>query len=269
MDISKDTVIAFHRTIFSWWSINRRNLPWRNTRDPYNILISEVMLQQTQVSRVLLKYQEFLKTFPDVHALAASRPAEVIRIWKGLGYNRRALYLRETAIAVVEKYNGAFPQTIKELRSLLGIGPYTAGAIMVFAYEKDEIMIDTNIRQIITHFFFDDISQSEKIIEETAWKLLPKGRSWDWHQALMDYGALELERVGKIKKSEKKPFKETSRFYRGRIIDTLRIQKTPQHDIISSLMSYGKPPQDIQTIIEKLILDGLVIREKEILSLPE
>ena len=145
------------------------------------------MLQQTQVSRGLPKYLEFIQTFPNVEALAGASPAQVLRIWKGMGYNRRAVYLQKAAKAIVDIYKGRFPDTEPELTGLPGLGRYTARAILVFAFKKDIAMVDTNIRQIITHFFFHDIPQPEKIIQEVADQLVPKGKSWEWHQALMEY----------------------------------------------------------------------------------
>src|SRR5258706_3228782 len=113
--LQQKKITAFQKKIFDWWATNRRDLPWRHTHDPYKILVSEVMLQQTQVSRVLPKYEEFLYFFPDVFAIAHASPAHILKIWKGMGYNRRALYLYKTAKTVVEKYKGEFPKTQSEL----------------------------------------------------------------------------------------------------------------------------------------------------------
>ena len=192
MKIKTKQIKEFQLAIFSWWKLHKRDLPWRHTRDPYKILVSEVMLQQTQVSRVLPKYIEFIKQFPAVNELAQSSGAEVLRIWKGMGYNRRALYLQKAAQEIVHSYKGIFPKRESLLTKLPGVGTYTARAILVFAYKQDVAMVDTNIRQIITHFFFEDISQKPSVIQEVADKLVPPGKSWEWHQALMDYGALVM-----------------------------------------------------------------------------
>jgi len=189
MKLSKTTVRKFQDMIFSWWKDNRRDLPWRRTRNPYHILVSEVMLQQTQVSRVLPKYAEFLAVFPDVYSLAAAQPAKVLTLWRGLGYNRRALYLQKAAKVIVTDHKGIFPDSEVALTKLPGLGLYTARAIMVFAFEKNVAMVDTNIRQIITHYLFNGLPQKEKLIQEAADMLVPDGRAWEWHQALMDFGA--------------------------------------------------------------------------------
>lgn len=236
----------FQDFIFSWWKDHRRDLPWRRTHDPYKILVSEVMLQQTQVRRVLPKYAEFIEAFPDISTLANASPADVLRAWKGMGYNRRALYLKKIT---------AIPKTEKELMKLSGIGRYTARAILVFAYKKDIALVDTNIRKIIMHFFFHDQPQQEKVIESFAKKLLPKGKSWEWHQALMDYGASQL--WPKLNKKQK-PFKNSSRYFRGRVVDMLR------EKAVSEKTLNVKPE-----IIAGLIRDGLVVRSKgNMLHLP-
>jgi len=259
--------------IYSWWELHRRDLPWRRTRDPYRILISEVMLQQTQVSRVLPKYDEFLYFFPDVYALSRATSAQVLRVWKGMGYNRRALYLKRAAECVVHTYHGEFPRDESALMSLPGLGLYTARAIMVFAFEDDVAMVDTNIRQIIVRFFFGGAMQKEKRILEVAAKLVPKGKSWSWHQALMDYGALELPRGNATNAPRKKtavPFADTDRFIRGRILDVLREKNKAEKQLISDIMKkYGRNKAQCQVIIGGLIKDGLIVRAGNTLSLPE
>ena len=269
MQIKTKRVRQFQRMIFSWWSKNRRDLPWRETRDPYKILVSEVMLQQTQVSRVLPKYEEFLFYFPDVYALSRASSARVLRVWKGMGYNRRALYLKKTAVAVTGLYHGEFPKSESELIKLPGLGKYTARALLVFAFENNIAMVDTNIRQIITHFFYDGESQSEKIIQETADAILPSGRSWDWHQALMDYGALALP---KTKRPAKKyvPFRESARYFRGQVIDMLRDGAVSQRDLAREFqLKYGKDGVFTRNIIASLRKDGLIAVSGGRLSLPE
>ena len=155
MKLSAKRIKFFQKSIFTWWNSHKRDLPWRHTRDPYWIMVSEVMLQQTQVLRVIAKYAEFIQAFPMVRDLAQASPADVLRIWKGMGYNRRALYLLRAAKAIVEIYHGKFPVSEEELIKLPGLGKYTARAILVFAYAQEVPLVDTNIRQIITHFFFD------------------------------------------------------------------------------------------------------------------
>lgn len=257
--------------IFSWWKSNRRDLPWRHTQDPYKILISEVMLQQTQVSRVLLTYQDFLDAFPDVFALANASTADVLRIWKGMGYNRRAVYLKRTAEAMVAAYHGKFPDSELLLIKLPGVGTYTARAIMVFAFEKNVAMVDTNIRQIFTHFFFNGLPQKEKLIQELADKLVPVGKSWAWHQALMDYGAIALPRNRpEQRRGTSIPFRSSNRFIRGKILDCLREKNTKESTLVTRLIhTYGKTKGEYAVIITGLIKDGLVVRQKNLLALPD
>jgi A/G-specific adenine glycosylase len=275
MKLTQKKISTLHGMVFDWWKTHRRDLPWRRTHDPYRILVSEVMLQQTQVSRTMPKYEEFLKTFPSVFTLAEATPASVLRAWKGMGYNRRALYLQRAAQMIVRTHKGVFPETESELRKLPGLGIYTARAILVFAFKKEVGMVDTNIRQIITHFIYNDKPQKESIIQETADVLVPRGKSWEWHQALMDFGSLELpklritsERLPITRKSI--PFKQTNRYYRGRIIDLLRDKHMDEMTLIKLMeKTYGKPIDFIQSIIQGLTHDGLVEKKGTNVQLPE
>jgi len=169
----------------------RHDLPWRRTRDPYRIFVSEIMLQQTYTSRVLPKYREWIQLFPNWRALSVAPFPRVLRAWQGLGYNRRARYLADSARIVVEKYHGRLPKRPEELESFPGVGRYTARAISCFAYGRCEPFIETNIRRVIIHDFF---SSSEKgIADEKILAILellePRKRKRDWYFALMDYGA--------------------------------------------------------------------------------
>lgn len=273
MRLTDSQIKEFQDIIFTWWRTHRRDLPWRKTHDPYKILVSEIMLQQTQVSRALPKFEEFLSLFPTVQALSHASTSDVLKAWKGMGYNRRALYLKKTAEAVVNEYGGVFPKDEAKLLKLPGLGKYTTRALLVFAYKSDVSMVDTNIRQIIVHFFFNDVPQKEKEVEEVADQLVPKGYSWDWHQALMDYGALELVRSkprGKKQGTKKIPFKDTKRFIRGRIMDILRDESLSENKLLDSFQDeYKKPKEFIQSIIDDLIRDGLIVREYSRLRLPD
>ncbi len=272
MRVPSQTVKRFQKMIFVWWKNNKRDLPWRHTSDPYKILVSEIMLQQTQVSRGLPKYLEFVKRFPTVSSLATASTGEILRLWKGMGYNRRALYIQKTAQKIVADFYGVFPQNEQQLKTLPGLGTYTARAVLVFAYKKDIAMVDTNIRQIITHFFFQDVPQSEKVIQEVADQLVPKGKSWEWHQALMDYGAIKLERNEKrTTKKKSKPFKETNRYLRGRLLDLVCERQWKELDLVECMTeNFRKEKKPIEEIISGMIKDGLIIRNKAgIISLPE
>lgn len=183
----------FQRLILDWGRQNRREMPWRDTRDPYRILVSEVMLQQTQVSRVLPKYEEFLHEFPNIEALAGASQARLLRVWQGLGYWNRAIRLRDAARMIVHEFGGVFPQDPATLRALPGIGPYTAGAIACFAFGSAEPFLDTNIRRVYLFFFFpgeDDVPDNRvmEIARQAVWTEEPR----EWGYALFDYGAIEL-----------------------------------------------------------------------------
>ncbi|HEX2186677.1 MAG TPA: A/G-specific adenine glycosylase, partial [Chloroflexota bacterium] len=178
--------------ILDWYRRGHRDLPWRRTRDPYAILVSEIMLQQTQVDRVIPKYHQFLERYPTLEALAAAPRAEVIRTWAPLGYNLRAVRLHEIARQAVERYAGRLPDTVEGLLSLKGIGPYTAGAIACFAFGRAEAALDTNVRRVLGRIFAADVPRAAED-DRPAWQLaravLPPGEAYDWNQALMDLGA--------------------------------------------------------------------------------
>jgi A/G-specific adenine glycosylase len=188
-----ELVTRVHTLLLSWYASAQRDLPWRATSDPYAILVSEVMLQQTQVDRVLPKYQQFLTAFPTLADLASASTAEVLAIWVPLGYNRRAVNLQAIARQVVTSYDGQLPETVEQLLKLKGIGPYTAGAIACFAYRQQVATVDTNIYRVLHRVFLGLEYPEAKIKTEAmftmAAQLLPNGEAYNWNQALMDIGA--------------------------------------------------------------------------------
>ena len=194
-DLTELHIANIRAGLLTWFEANRRDLPWRRTRDPYRILVSEVMLQQTQVDRVIPYYERFLERFPDIASLANAPASEVIRLWSGLGYNRRAINLQRTAQAVMNEHGGTFPHDVMSLRSLPGIGPYTAGAIACFAFEQDVAFVDTNMRRVIHRLVagpeLPDPQLSDKEIVSIASALVPPGDGWRWNQALIEFGALQ------------------------------------------------------------------------------
>jgi len=235
--------------LLSWFREHARDLPWRRTRDPYAILVSEVMLQQTQVDRVLPYYTRFLERFPTVEDLANAATSDVIRIWSGLGYNRRAVNLQRAARAIVDAHGGVFPDDPGDLKKLPGIGAYTAGAIAAFAHERDVAFLDTNMRRVVSRVIFGSESTRESDAIEAANALVPAGHGWTWNQALIEFGALQctarrpaciicplrddcaayptmqvaLQRKStSTRQAKTEPFESTSRFYRGRIVEELR-----------------------------------------------
>lgn len=188
--------MKFATKILKWYATNKRDLPWREDGiEPYKVVVSEIMLQQTQVPRVIEKYHEFLGLFPTIFDLAKASKSDVIASWSGLGYNRRALMLHAFAQEVVQKYNGEIPSSPDKLIELPGIGPYAAGSIVSFAFNKPEPAIDVNIRRIY-HRYFDGRDQGlpGSSIEERALYVLikdsiPTNKSCDLHNALMDFGS--------------------------------------------------------------------------------
>lgn len=184
---------AIRTGLLQWFAIHARDLPWRRTRDPYAIMVAEVMLQQTQVDRVIPKYQAFLAAFPTIEALAAAPTAEVIRLWAGLGYNRRAVNLQRAAQVIVAQHGGKVPNSVAALRALPGIGPYTAGAIACFAFEQDVAFLDTNIRRVVRRLCVgpDHLAAvPDSVLLTHAETLIPPGQGWAWNQAIMELGAL-------------------------------------------------------------------------------
>ena len=188
-----DTVRTFRQRLLRWFRRHGRDLPWRKTRDPYHVLVSEVMLQQTPVSRVEQYYPGFLARYPTLDRLASASPAQVRESWDGLGYYRRATNLHRFAVTVVEEMDGKVPRSSEELRRLPGIGRYTAGAIASFAFEQSVPAVDTNVARVIRRAFFSPRSiPSDRRIWAMATALVPRrGKTaWAFNQAIMELGAL-------------------------------------------------------------------------------
>jgi A/G-specific adenine glycosylase len=219
---AKMTLPKFKKTIWEYYKKNKRDFPWRKTKDPYKILVSEVMLQQTQAARVEVKYKSFLKKFPDVTALAKAPLREILGEWQGLGYNRRAKYLKQCAVEIVKSYNGTFPKDFKILCSLPGIGPATAGDILAFAWNIPTVVIETNVRSVFIHFFFKD---RESVADKEILPLVETENPRAWYWALFDYGAFLKQTGNPSRKSAhhsiQSKFNGSMRQKRGQIIKTL------------------------------------------------
>ena len=185
----RGAVAEVQAALLSWFDATGRRLPWRETVDGYAILVSEVMLQQTQVDRVIPVYHAFLRRFPTFESLADAPAGEVIRAWAGMGYNRRALNLQRAAQAVVERHGGALPTDLKALRSLPGVGEYTANALACFAQGRQVAVVDTNVRRVLGRVFHWPSTPLDREVSESAERVLPEGKAWSWNQALMDLGA--------------------------------------------------------------------------------
>lgn len=189
------TLTAFRQAVYAAYRANPRPMPWRETSDPYRILVSEIMLQQTRVERVMTKFGQFLTAFPTIADLAAAPLAEVLRVWQGLGYNRRAIALKRCAEEIVTSHAGRFPERIGELESLPGIGPYTARAMAAFAFGQAEPLIETNIRSVFIHHFFQGEERvSDRRLMPLVAETLDRRNPREWYYALMDYGVLLKQR---------------------------------------------------------------------------
>lgn len=210
-----------------WKEQGRHNLPWRKTRDPYKILVSEIMLQQTQADRVIPYYKDFLRKFPTARHLARSHLATVLRMWSGLGYNRRAKYLRDAAVEIAEKHSGRVPRDYKSLRALPGVGDYIARAVRVFAFNEPDVLIETNIRTAFIHTFFTgNASVTDQELVTLLSKVTDTRKPREWHWALMDYGAhLKKNGVRNNRKSahyiKQSKFEGSLRQVRGAILKAL------------------------------------------------
>lgn len=281
----RDRIIG---AVLGWYKKNKRDLPWRRTHDPYYILISEIMLQQTQVPRVIEKYTSFIKRFPTLQKLARARTATVITEWKGLGYNRRALFLQRTAQAVVKEHEGKFPKNLETLKSLPGIGDYTARAILSFAFKEKVAMMDVNHRKFYARIFPNAKNDKELLrLAEDMLFGLTRQQYYNWNQGLMDFrSALAKGETGgeldwflkkyppqetsyknsDTSKKKKKPFKETDRYVRGRIIDLLREEKKVSLARTKKVLNVEN--EKFERVIQGLIRDGLIKQVQKSIMLP-
>lgn len=219
---------VFQKLIWMRYQKNgRHNLPWRKTRDSYRILVSEVMLQQTQVDRVIPKYKKFLERFPSFTALAKAKTSDVVREWQGLGYNRRALALKRAADIVMKRYGGKLPRDYDALVALPGIGPYTAGAVLAFTWNEPMVFIETNIRTVFLHHFFPKKKNvSDKVLENIIAETLDERRPREWYWGLMDYGAYLKKTLGNPNArsrhyTKQSTFKGSNRELRGALLRAL------------------------------------------------
>ena len=250
----------------------RHDLPWRKTTDAYRILVSEVMLQQTQVERVIPYYKNFLKEFPTVAALAKAPLSSVLRQWQGLGYNRRAKMLHEAAKVVVREHKGRMPKDAVVLETLPGVGPYTARALAAFSANADSIFIETNIRTAVTHHFFPKKKTiSDKEVLEVLTRAYPKGKAREWYAALMDYGS-HLKRSGVRINARAKGYAKQSKFEgserqaRGAVLRAL-LSGTQTKKALTGLLGTERRPQ-MESALVKLVQEGLVVRTGTRFSLP-
>ena len=278
--------------LLSWFEENARDLPWRRTRDPWRILVSEVMLQQIQVKRAAPFYERFLARFPTVEALAGAPLSDAIRVWGDLGRYRRVVNLHRTARFVVDGHGGKVPSDPDALLKLPGIGPYTAGAVACFAYERDVPFFDTNIHRVLHRVFFGpdvpDATAKPQEVMDLAAGLVPPGRGWAWNQAVMEFGALRctarrpacegcplrdhckarpkiaraLAAAPRAKRNGAGPrYEETNIYLRGRVLARLREAPAPGVTLPDLARQIGGDtdvePRRLSEVVEGLERDGL------------
>lgn len=246
--------------LFDWYAVHRRDLPWRATTDPYAVLVSEVMLQQTQVARVVTRYPAFLERFPTLESLAAAPLADVLSAWLGLGYNNRALRLKRCAEAAPDH---RLPDDLAGLRALPGVGPYSARAVLIFAGNADLAAVDGNVRRVLTHELDLPHDLSPAALQGVAEAVLPRGRSRDWHNALMDYGSLVLtsRATGIAPRTRQTPFADSHRQRRARLLRCL-LERGPLA-LPAAAAALELPVADCRAVVESLAADGLVTLRRD------
>jgi A/G-specific adenine glycosylase len=262
----------FQRIVYDYYQNFGRDLPWRSTDNPYEVLVSEIMLQQTQVSRVVQKYVEFINTFPDIESLAEATLRDVLTVWQGLGYNRRALSLKRLAEIVNATYGGYVPSHVSLLMQLPGIGNATANAVCAFAFNQPVILIETNVRTVFIYHFFstkDTVKDSEirPLVERTLDYDNPK----HWYNALMDYGvALKKYCSNPGRKSahhtEQPPFEGSARQVRGAILRALVTK--PRQTFNELIKAVRFDPDVVKKSIQSLEKEGLIINKGRYISIP-
>ncbi len=272
--------------MLEWWEGQRRDLPWRATRDPWAVLVCEVMAQQTQVARVAERWAPFLERFPTPSACAAAPAADVLRLWSGLGYNRRALALHRCATEVVGRHAGELPRDLDALLALPGIGPYTARAVAAFAFELDHGIVDTNTARVLARWSGRRLSAKE--MQAAADEAVPAGAGWAWNQALLDLGAAVCTRrdprcedcpvsagcawhaAGRAAPDPadgshgvsggQSRFEGSDRQGRGRLMEAMRSAPVPVGQLASAM---GWPDDEARAkrVAATLVIDGLAVRD--------
>lgn len=238
-----------------------REMPWRQDTRPYYVLVSEIMLQQTQVDRVIPKFEAFIERFPDVETLAKAPLSDILKLWSGLGYNRRAKFLHEAAKKIMNDYDGIFPNTHEGLVSLPGVGVNTAGAILAYSFNEPVVYIETNVRTVYFHHYFEDsMTVTDKELRVLAEETIDREHAREWYWGLMDYGSyLKRQGVGRINKShhykKQSALKGSVREARGAILKALALQKHSD----AALRSATYDDERFQPALQGLLADGLVV----------
>jgi len=272
-EVTPETFHLFRQIIYRHYQAHPRPLPWRETENPYHILVSEIMLQQTRVERVVDKYHRFLAAFPDFPALARAPLCEVLAAWQGLGYNRRAISLKQAANRVVDHFRGLLPASPEELRTLPGVGPYTASAVCVFAFHRALPLIETNIRSVFIHFFFrerEGVKDREILPLITA--TLDAGNPREWYYALMDYGVmLKRTQENPSRRSAhhavQSPFEGSDRQIRGKILKYLIHGRHATTGALVPLL--GVDEKRLKTILDQMEQEGFLLQKGHQYEIPE
>ena len=263
----------FQKLVYDHYHRNGRKLPWRKTRNPYKILLSEIMLQQTQVKRVIEKYKEFLHRFPTLESVARAPLRAILETWQGLGYNRRAVALKKLATIIVDGYGGRIPPDIELLKALPGIGVATAGAVCAFSFNKPAVFIETNIRSVFIQHFFQDrdgVKDSEifPLVEQT----LDAKRPRQWYYALMDYGvALKEQHPNPSRRSahyaKQSPFEGSLRQVRGMILRAL--VKDPGMTEAALVKEINRDVDRVGKCLQQLSQEGLILKKGKRFFIPD
>lgn len=269
------TTSAFRTLLSGWYRIHgRHDLPWRKTRDPYRILMSEIMLQQTQVSRVREKYRKLLAAFPTIAALDRAPLGRVLALWQGMGYNRRAVHLKRMARRVMAECGGRIPDDPEALKRLPGIGPATAGAVAAFAFGKRVAFLETNIRRAYLHCFFPHRRRvRDHEILRVIRRTLPRRNIREWYYAIMDYGAAALKGIPNPNRSSahytrQPPFHGSRRELRGRILASLTTGRTRRIPALQRRIGRDAPAPAFRALLKTMQGEGLIAIKGARVSLP-
>lgn len=269
--LCRETYRRFRSIIFHYYFTHQRTFSWRSHITPYRVVVSELMLQQTQTIRVAEKFEPFINAFPDFNSLASSRFAEILTVWKGLGYNRRAKYLQDIAQMVIQQYGGSLPDDPDTLLLFPGIGPATAASICAFAYNAPTVFIETNIRTVFIHFFFaQKTSVHDRDILPLVKQTLDFQRPREWYYALMDYGVMLKKTKGNLGRrsshyTKQSRFEGSDRQLRGKILQLLLDRQQLSSDELPRLL--GEEDERINRIVTALCDDGIVLLRRGKLAL--
>ncbi|ELY53932.1 HhH-GPD family protein [Natronococcus amylolyticus DSM 10524] len=285
-----DDLEPVRESLIAWYEADHRSYPWRETDDAYEILVSEVMSQQTQLDRVVDAWEDFLERWPTTAELAAADRADVVGFWTdhSLGYNNRAKYLHEAAGQVEAEYDGEFPETPEELQELMGVGPYTANAVASFAFNSGNAVVDTNVKRVLYRAF--DVPDDDSAFEERANELMPAGRSRVWNNAIMELGGVACRQTPRCDEvgcpwrewcsayatgdftapdvPTQPSFEGSRRQFRGRVIGTLREYDELELDALGHRIRVDYVPEGeygrawLEGLLSDLADDGLVEVEK-------